>query len=395
MPETGAPYHKGKLEIIPVSGRKNLKDFISLPWSLYSDDPAWVPPLLHELKKQFSRKNPYFRHATLQAWIAKRGKEAVGRITAQLDTLHLGRYNDSTGFFGMLEAQDDPEVFKALFDTAESWLSDKGISRVRGPFNFSINSECGLLVEGFDTPPMLMMGHALPYYGRRIEEQGFRGVQNLLAYKVSASFEKPRHLERLNSFFAEKITLRPLKNDRFKSDLAIIKDIFEDAWSENWGYLPFTDEEFQELGKSLKFLVPPDFVRIAEIDGEPVAMMVVFPNLNQAIRDLNGRLFPLSWLKLLWRLKVTGIRSARIPLMGVRRRFHNSRLGAALALMLITSLQSSALKRGLKEAEMSWILESNKGMHDIIESIGGTVYKRYRIYEKSFYDPIYDESCKR
>jgi hypothetical protein len=181
---------------------------------------------------------------------------------------------------------------------------------------------------------------------------------------------------------ADRVRLRIPDRSTFEEDLAIIKDIFEDAWSDNWGFQPFTTDEFRDLGKSLRLLVPLDYVRIAEVDGEPAAMMVLFPNLNEAIRDLGGRLIPFGWLKLLWRLKVSGVKSGRVPLMGVRKRFQGSRLGATLALMMITALQTAGQSRGMEDVEMSWILEGNKGVRSIIESIGGVPYKRYRIYQK-------------
>lgn len=341
-----------------------------------------MPPLIVDQRKRLSVQNPYFQHARFQAWIALRGKQTVGRICAHVDQLHLRRYPDRTGFFGLLEARDDSDVFAALLGTAQSWLIEKGMCSIRGPFNFSINEECGLLVDGFSTPPVIMMGHALPYYAKRIESLGFYGVQDLLAYRIRADFTVPRNLKKRMARIAPQVRLRPLRRRRFDADLAIIRDIFEDAWSNNWGFLPFTPEEFAALGKHLKLLVPFDFVRIAEIDGEPAAMMVVFPNIHEAIADLNGRLLPTGWLKLLWRLKVKGVQTGRVPLMGVRRRFQKSRLGAALALMMITSLQVSARRRGIEEVEMSWILETNKGMRSMITALGGEIYKRYRIYQK-------------
>lgn len=378
----GAPSSSAPLEIVPVRTEDERRRFLRLPWSLYADDPAWIPPLLLERKEHLSKHNPFFRHASFQSWIALRGNETVGRISAQVDRLHLERYDDRTGFFGLIEAQDDPALFRALFDTAQTWLREQGMHRVIGPFNLSINDECGLLVEGYDTPPMIMMGHALPYYPGRIEEQGYTGIQDLLAYRIKSDFAPPYHLDRLKSRVAERVCLRPIRRRQFTEDLAIIKDIFEDAWSNNWGFVPFTTEEFAELGKNLKLLVPLDYVRIAEVDGEPAAMMVLFPNLNEAIRDLDGRLLPFGWLKLLWRLKVRGLKSGRVPLMGVRQRFQGGRLGATLALMMITSLQASSRRNGLEDVEMSWILENNRGVRRIIESLGGKPYKRYRIYQK-------------
>ena len=371
-----------QLQIIPVVGRRLLRSFIELPWTLYADDPCWVPPLIFERKWHLSPKNPYFEHADFQAWIACRGKRVVGRISAQVDQLHLQRYHDATGFFGFLEAEDNGETFRALFEVAEEWLRQQGMERIRGPFSLSINDECGLLVEGFDSPPPIMLGHALPYYESRVEEQGFAKEQDLLAYRVLTATPQPRQLEILTKRSGGQVKIRAMRRDSFNEDLAIIQDIFEDAWSENWGFIPFTPAEFTELGKNLKLLVDADFVRIAEVDGEPAGMMITFPNLNEMIKDLNGRLLPFGWLKLLWRLKVVGAKTARVPLMGVRRRYQGSRLGVAIALMMISPIHIKARKQGIKEVDMSWILEQNQAMRKIIESVGSTLYKRYRIYQK-------------
>lgn len=371
------------LQITPVEGRQLLRRFIDLPWTLYAGDPNWVPPLIAERKWHLSPKNPYFAHADFQAWIACRGERVVGRICAQVDQLHLQRYQDATGFFGLLEAEDNAETFHALFKTAEDWLRLKGMQRIRGPFNLSINDECGLLVEGFDSPPPIMLGHALPYYGPSVEREGFVKEQDLLAYRTHPDVSPPQHLEILARRAAGRVKVRAMRRDHFKEDLDIIRDIFEDAWSDNWGFIPFTADEFADLGKNLKFLVDAESVRIAEVDGEPAAMIVMFPNVNEIIKDLNGRLLPFGWLKLLWRLKVTGAKSARIPLMGVRKRYQGSRLGATLALMVISPLHVRARKQGIKEVDMSWILEQNLGMRKIIESIGSSQpYKCYRIYQK-------------
>ena len=372
----------GSLRVVPVAGRRLMRSFIELPWSLYADDPCWVPPLIIERKWHLSSKNPYFKHAEFQAWIAYRGERMVGRISAQIDQLHLQRYDDATGFFGFLEAEDNAETFHALFNVAEGWLRQQGMQRIRGPFNLSINDECGLLVDGFDIPPPIMLGHALPYYGPRVEEQGYAKERDLLAYQVDTAVSPPRRLDALTKRVAGRVVVRSMRRDHFNEDLAIIKDIFEDAWSENWGFVPFTTEEFAELGKNLKLLVDPESVRIAEVDGTPAAMIVVFPNINEMIKDLNGRLLPFGWLKLLWRLKVVGPKSARIPLLGVRRCYQGSILGATLALMVISPIHKRAREKGIKDMDMSWILEDNQGMRKIIESIGSTLYKRYRIYQK-------------
>jgi hypothetical protein len=372
------------LQIVKVEGRRALNEFISLLWPLYKDDPNWVPPLMIERRMNLAPSNPYFAHATWCSWIAYQNSKPVGRISAQIDQLHLERYQDAMGFFGMIEAEDSPEVFKALLDTAETWLRDQGMQRISGPFNLSINQELGLLVDGFDTPPSLMMGHARPYYGARLEENGYAKEKDLLAYIIDADFKYSAAMKTVMKRAKSKqnVRVRPLQMSNFKKELNIIQDIFNDAWSQNWRYVPFTDEEFEHMGKDLKMLANEELVKIAEVNGEPAAFMVTLPNINEAIRDLNGRLLPFGWLKLLWRLKVKYPQSARIPLMGVRRRYHGSILGAALAFMVIASSQEPGLKLGLKKVEMSWILEDNMPMRNIIESIGGQVYKTYRIYGK-------------
>ena len=371
------------LQVRPVDDRNELRRFIRLPWSIYSDDPFWVPPLLLERKEHLSPHNPYFEHARYQSWLVYRNEQPVGRISAQIDKLHIERYQDDTGFFGMIEAEDNPEIFKLLFDTAENWLRGHGMRRVLGPYNLSINQEPGLLVDGFGTPPCVMMGHALPYYGARIEENDYQKAKDLFAYTIDGDFKHTPAMQTIVKRAEKRVTIRSLQKSSFDEDLKIIEDIFNDAWSENWGFIPFTEAEFKQLGKDFKMLVDFELVKIAEVDGAPAAFLVVLPNINEAIRDLNGRLLPFGWLKLLWRLKVRFPQTARIPLMGVRKQYHDSLLGAALAFMVIQAVQAPGLKRGVKKVELSWILEDNKGMNDIIESIGGSVYKTYRIYCKN------------
>ena len=377
------PYQiSADLKIIKVEGRKALNDFIRLPWSLYTRDPMWVPPLLLERRMHLSPKNPYFEHAKCCSWIIYRQGRPVGRICAQVDQLHIDRYRDATGFFGLPEAEDNPLTFQMLFDTAETWLRKQGMQRILGPFNLSINQELGLLIDGFDTPPSLMMGHARPYYAKRIEASGYRKEKDVLAYIINTGSQLPETVEKITARAKDRVKIRNLRKSQFVEELKVIRDIFNDAWSQNWGFVPFTNKEFEHLGKDLKILADEELVKIAEVDGNPEAFVVLLPNINEIIRDLNGRLLPLGWLKILWRLKAKYPASARIPLMGVRCRYHGSLLGAALAFMVIADLKQPALKRGLKEVELSWILEDNMGMRNIIESLGGRVYKTYRIYSK-------------
>jgi len=369
-----------------MEGKDAQRQFIQFPSTLYKTDPAWISPLYLERSQHFSAKNPYFAHARWKAWLAIKDSNVVGRISAQVDELYLERYKTPVGFFGMLEAIDEEAVFNSLFTTGESWLREQNMQHVQGPFNFSINQECGLLVDGFETPPSLMMGHARPYYSTRVEEQGYKPAQDLLAYHIKPDFTVPPAMESLCKNTKKKLHIRPFRRSHKREEFEILRDIFNDAWSNNWGFLPFTKEEFDDIGSMLAILVDDNFINIAELDGEPVAMIAILPNINEIIRDLNGRLFPFGWLKILWRLKVKYPTTARVALMGVRKRYHKSRLGQALAFLMIDAIRGPVLRRGIRDVELSWILKNNTGMCKIIEAIGGIPYKTYRIYEKSLVD---------
>ncbi len=366
-----------------VSGRKQLKEFIALPQRIYSDDPNWVAPLWFEQRHRFSEKNPFFQHARWQAWVVRRGSEIVGRISAQIDELYRETQSEDVGFFGLIEAEDDPVVFELLLRTAENWLRERGITQIRGPFNLSINEECGLLIDGYERPPFIMMGHARKYYANRIETAGYTKAKDLLAYELDPDFDAPPVMRRLLQRFGKDISVRQLRRKHLKEDLAILRDIFNDSWSNNWGFTPFTEAEFSDMGEMLTLLVDDDFIQIAEIDGSPAAMIVVFPDVNQAIKDMNGRLLPFGWLKLLWRLKIKYPDAARCMLMGVRKQYQQSRLGTTLAFLVIDTARRALVRRNIKNVEMSWILEDNEGMKGILEVMGGDPYKRYRIYEKT------------
>ena len=373
---------RGELSITQVRNGTQLRDFLQLPAAMYAEDPHWIAPLGFEQRQRYSKKNPFFQHAKWCAWVAYRDRKAVGRISAQIDQLHLERYCDNTGHFGSLEAENDPELFAALFEAAQQWLRSESMQRVTGPFNLSINEECGLLVEGFDTPPCIMMGHARPFYAQQIEALGFDKAKDVLAYRIAPDFEAPQVMRTLAERAGARVQVRPLHRKALGEELQLLRDIFNDAWSENWGFVPFTEAEFNEVGKAMTLLLDDDFVQIAEVDGEAAAMIIALPNVNEAIRDLHGRLLPFGWAKLLWRLKVSFPRSARIPLMGVRKKYQHSRLGPTLAFMVIDALRRPVIRRGINEVEMSWILEDNSAMRNIIESLGGMAYKRYRLYEK-------------
>jgi hypothetical protein len=290
-------------------------------------------------------------------------------------------HGDQRGAFGLFEAADDPAVTSALMDVAAAWLRSQGARRLRGPLNLSVNEECGLLVEGFDSPPCVMMGHGLPRYDAALQSVGLLPAKDLLAYRVAPDFQAPRVMKRLAEAGGASVRVRPLDTRNRERELALIRDIFNDAWSRNYGFVPFTEEEFADVGKMVTLLSPTDYVQIAEVDGEPAAFIVAMPNINELIRGFGGRLLPLGWLKLLWGLKVRHPRSARVPLMGVRQSFQHSRLGPGLAFLVIDAVRKSLCARGVREVEMSWILEDNSGMRSIIEAIGGQLYKRYRLYE--------------
>ena len=375
------------LDIIPVTNKRLLKTFIKVPWPIYRDDDAWRPPLVMERLMAFSPKQPVFEHLDWQAWIAQRDGRPVGRITAQIDALHQAQHGQGTGFFGLIEGEDDPGVFGALFKTAEDWLRHRGMERIIGPINLNINQEIGLLTEGYDTPPYFMMGHARPYYSHRIEGLGYQPCQQMLAYEAATAYEEPRAIAVQRKRLARRINLRTFDRSQKAADLERLRSIFNDAWQDNWGFVPFTEREFQALGQMLLLVVPDDLIWLAEIDGEAVGFIVMLPNINEAVADLNGRLLPWGWAKLLWRLKVRLPASGRVPLMGVRRHLHDGPLGGGVAMSLIHRTREAGLGHGILTTETSWILEDNKGMRAIMERIGGVISKRYTVYEKSLVPP--------
>jgi len=383
--QTGVSDSGGALTIKPVETPGDREAFIRVPWALYRDDPAWVPPLLMERRDHLNpKKNPFFQNAEARFWLALRDGRPVGRISAQVNRAHLDRHHDATGHFGMLEAEDDAEIFAALLKTAEDWLREKGLKRVAGPFNLSINEESGLLVEGFEAPPSLMMGHARPYYAARLEELGYAKIKDLICYHYDAGQDLPpavAHVLRKTAN-SQELVIRPLDMSRYEQDLAVIMDIFNDAWSENWGFIPMSQADIRHLAKELRPIVRPQSIAIAELGGEPVAMAIGLPNVNEAIADLNGRLLPFGWAKLLWRLKVKTTKTARVPLMGVRKVYHSSLLGAALAISVIDSIRKAQKAFGVESGELSWILEDNLPMRRMIEQFGGKAYKTYRVYAR-------------
>jgi GNAT superfamily N-acetyltransferase len=372
------------MQLVPVSSRAELERFIRLPMRLNAGDPNYIPPLLQERREALSPKaNPYFAHATVQLWLAVQGDRDVGRISAQIDDLAPRDAGAPMGHFGLLAAEDDPAVFAALFRTAEAWLRERGCRRAVGPFNLSINEEAGLLVAGRETPPMVMMGHDPAYVGPQIEAQGYRKAKDLYAYACDLSTDLPPSvLRRVRRGPPPGVRLRPLDMRRYDDEVAALTEILNDAWAGNWGFTPTTEAETRQLAKALKPVADPRMAWFGEIDGETAGFVVFLPNVNEAISDLGGRLLPFGWAKLLWRLKVRGLKSLRVPLMGVRRKFAGELRGQLLPFLLIDAAYGQARRQGYQRGELSWILEDNFPMRRIAEASGAAIYKTYRIYEK-------------
>lgn len=370
----------GGLSIRPVDGRRDLAAFLRVPFRVHAGDPNWIPPLDFERRQAMDRgHNPYFQHAEAAFWVAERDGVALGRITAQVDRLGP----PGQGSFGMLCAPDDPAMLAALTATAEDWLRARGATSVLGPFSFSINQESGLLVDGFDTPPMMMMGHDRPYLGPRLEALGYRKAKDLYAYLCETGGNlSPRIQAMLARRMPGRLRLRQLDMRAYKADIRTLTDIFNDAWRDNWGFVPFTEAEVEAMARDLRPLIDPRLVWFVELDGEAVAFGVCLPNLNEMIRDLDGRLLPFGWAKLLWRLKVRRPRSVRMPLMGVRRTLAGTLAGSVAPLLVIDAIGREGRQIGYEVAELSWILEDNLPIIHMIESVGGRRYKTYRVYGK-------------
>jgi hypothetical protein len=368
------------VRIIPVDSRRTRAQFVDVPRAVYAGDPAWVEPLRVERLRHLSPKNPFFMHATGAQWIALQGDKPVGRISAQIDRLHVEQHGEQAGFFGMLDAHDDAQTFAALFETAEAWLCERGMQKVLGPFNLSINEDCGLLIEGFDSPPQVMMPHGRPFYPGRVEACGYSKAKDLLAYRMPVAFDG-RGIA-IGKRAPKGLHMRPLSKAHMDRDMGIVRELFNDAWSQNWGFVAFTDEELSELASVLKHLVPADFVWFAERRGEPVGFLAALPNVNEAIADLHGRLLPFGWAKLLWRLKVRTPSSARIALLGLRSDLQKSLGGARIVFRMIAAVQEAFLSRGVDDVELSWVLEDNIAIQAVIGSFTDAPTKRYRIYTK-------------
>jgi hypothetical protein len=374
------------ISVEPVAGKEGRKAFIKAGKVAYQGDPHYVAPLEFEVGARLDPKtNPALKDADVQLFIAKKDGAVAGRISAFINPLHLQTYNDATGHFGFLDAIDDAEVFAALLKTAEEFMRARGMKRIAGPFSFSVNEECGLLIEGFDAPPYVMMPHGRPWYQRHVEAAGYSKAMDMFAlrYIPRRQFipeKRMKFIERALS--SPKVKIRTLDMKNFSAEIATLVDIYKDAWSDNWGFIPMTEAQIAHMARELRPIIEPYNIIFCELDGEPVAFGLVLPNVMQAIRDFDGKLLPFNWAKLLWRLKVKKLPEARMPLMGVRKKLHGKPIGAAFAYKIIDMVNSANMDNGVVSSELSWILETNRDMLTMLTDLGGEIYKTYRIYER-------------
>lgn len=383
MPPTAESSRAG-VTVRELTDGESLSAFIDLSWTMNAADPYWVPPLRMSVSTALNRaKHPFHRHAEVAYFLAERGGKPVGRIAAIANRLHNEYHKDRVGFFGLFECEKNADTAAALFDTAAGWLRKRGMEVMRGPMNFSTNEEVaspGILIEGFDTRPTLMMGHNPRYYAELHDAAGFGKVKDLLAFYWDDPKAVPqRGLDLLGRILdREGVTIRPLNLKRFKDDVEKLKEVYNSAWSNNWGFVPMTNEEFDHLAKEFRPFVDPDLCLIAEVGDEPIGFGLALPDLNEAIRYIpDGRLFPFGLFKLLWHKRK--IRGMRFLTLGFKPRYQRSGLGVGF---YARTWQAGA-NRGYTHGEASWILEDNLEMVRALERIDGRAYRRYRIYDRA------------
>ncbi|MDQ7039649.1 MAG: hypothetical protein Q9M35_01765 [Rhodothermus sp.] len=372
------------VQVVPAQRRRLLRKFIDLPYQLYRDNPYWVPPLRRDVAETLSaRKNPFFEHGQIQPFLALDGTgRVVGRIAAIVNGMHLKKYHDGVGFFGFFECVPDFAVARALFDAAAEWLRQQGLQRMRGPTNPSLNDVAGLLVNGFDRAPSILMPYNPPYYVEFLERAGFTRVMTMWAYYVHKKYLRAEKLRRGAELIRRRypsVTLRTLDMRRYDEEARTVLDIYNDAWSENWGHVPMTKNEFQHLARAMKQIIDPELVFILEDNGQPIGFSMLLPNLNQALRLVrNGRLFPFGLVKVLLAARLGAIYETRMPLMGIRRKYHGRGFDALLVLETIERGQ----RRGYEACEMSWVLDTNKVLLNALHHLGGVVDKEYALFER-------------
>ena len=378
---------KANIEILRVATPPEVKRFLALPYDLYRGQAAWAPPLHLERAEQLdSEKNPAARNLDRQLFLAVCDGEDVGRIAAFINPNHDAAHDTETAFFGYFDAIEDPDVLKLLLDEVLSWAKAKGRPRIVGPAQWSVNEEVGLLVDGFENPNVVLMSYGRPYYAPAVEASGFTKVVDMLAFQADLNEGYPRpKMTRMMVDYAKRsdaITWRTLDAKDFYHEVERAMHIFNDAWSENWGFLPFPDEAIQHLAKEMKPLIAPERFLMGSIDGELAAFICLLPDLNELARGFDGKLMPFNWAKLIYRLKTQKAKQARIPLMGLKRKYHNTRKGLALIATLCEESFEAARQAGFTHCELSWILDDNEGMISICKQASAKPYKTYRMYEK-------------
>ncbi len=375
------------LKIIAVDNAATESRFVNFVYGLYAGDPNFVAPLRSEVRALIGgiKGNPWFEHGEAKFWLAERAGRVVGRISAQIDTLVQQHVGAGVGQWGMFESIDDDDVASLLITTAENWLRAKGMTRSQGPISLSIWDEPGLLIDGFNQPPTVMMGHHLPYYQRLITANGYVGVKDLHCWQVPIDRPLPEIVQRIVAASERntRLVTRPVDKARFAEEAALILDILNDAWPTNWGFVPLTPLEVAHVGKKLKPIVFGNLIRIAEYDGVPVGFMIALPDINELTADLDGRLFPFGWAKLLWRLRKPQVRRIRVPLMGFRKIFQGHRVASLMAFQMIEYIRREAVANfGASAGEIGWILDDNGPMRSIADAIESKVTRTYRVYEK-------------
>jgi GNAT superfamily N-acetyltransferase len=372
------------LEIRAITHPKDTKAFVESWRYIYRDDPQWVPPLTFERKTFFHPdKNPYFKVATVQCFMAYRGAQALGTIAATVDHKYQEE-EPGTGFFGFFEFVEDENVARALLDAACEWLRERGMTSVIGPFNLSSNHEFALLVDGFDTPPTAANPHNSAYFPVLYEKLGLRKVMDWFAYDIDPSGPEIARMEKLSARLLRghpEISFRQLDMKRFDEEVKLLHDIYNDAWSHNWGHVQVTDEEFHHLAQNFKSFIDPSFCFVAEVSGQAAGLSVCFPDLNQVVKRANGRIFPFGWYHLLFGRK--DIDRMRIFMLGIKHEFQHLPLGAPIYL----KTYQRCLEKGVRVAEASLILETNTRMRGALEKMGGVISKTYRSYEMSL-EPV-------
>ncbi len=371
--------------LVPLSrSPRDVKRFLELPYSIYGGDPHWVAPLLADLKQVFTDRNPLFQHAEMQLWMVSRGSRDVGRIAGIIDKNFNKPGQDPGSFFGFFESVEDPEVSRRLFEAVFDWSRKKGMKRVLGPMNPTTNDECGLLIEGFDSAPVLMMTYNPGYYVRLVEKEGFSKAKDLLAFMIDLSGIPMDRLRRIAAKVRQRnpgITIRPLLRKTLQKDIAVVKEVYNAAWQDNWGFVPMTDPEVDFMAERLKPLLREGLVWLAEAGSqEPVGFLLALPDYNIVLQPLKGRLATpriFGFLPYLFGWKWPP--RTRVLTLGVTEKYRGKGLETA---MLIEGL-NTGFNNGVKESEASWILEDNVMMCRMLEAIGGRVYKRYRIYERT------------